>query len=281
VSRVLITGAHGMLGARVVEAAREAGHEVLAPGRAACDLASAPSVRAAVEGHRPDVVINCAAWTDVDGAEEHEAEALAVNGTGAGELAGAARAAGARVVHLSTDYVFDGAKREPWTEDDPVAPLGAYGRTKFAGERAVAAACPDHAIVRTAWLFGAGGRNFVDTMLALGAEREEVAVVTDQVGSPTWTGHLAPALVALAADTATGLFHVAGAGKCSWHELCVEAFRVAGLATRVEETTSARFTRPAPRPAYSVLASERPDAPRLPDWREGVAEHLAAARATA
>jgi len=265
-----------MLGCRVVEAARAAGHQVAAPERGECDLTSAASVQRALREHRPGVVINCAGWTDVDGAEEHEDAALAVNATGAGELAGAAHAVGARVVHVSTDYVFDGSKRTPWVEDDPVAPLGAYGRTKLAGERAVATACPDHVIVRTAWLFGADGRNFVDTMLELGAQREEVAVVVDQVGSPTWTGHLAPALVDLAGGTATGVLHVAGAGSCSWHELCVEAYRRAGLTTRVEETTAARFVRPAPRPAYSVLGSERAEAPRLPHWHEGLAGHLSA-----
>jgi len=272
----LITGAQGMLGRRVVEAARAGGLEVAALGRAECDLVSASSVRRAVERHRPDAVINCAGWTDVDGAEEHEEDALAVNATGVGELAGAACAVGARVVHVSTDYVFDGSKRSPWVEGDPVAPLGAYGRTKLAGERAVAAACADHAIVRTAWLFGAGGRNFVDTMLGLGAQREEVAVIGDQVGSPTWTGHLAPALVELATGSATGIFHLAGAGSCSWHELCVAAYRHAGLGTRVQETTSEHFVRPAPRPAYSVLATQRAESPRLPDWREGLAGHLAA-----
>ncbi|HEV2771184.1 MAG TPA: dTDP-4-dehydrorhamnose reductase [Solirubrobacteraceae bacterium] len=273
---LVVTGAQGMLGRRVVEAARAGGHEVAGLGRADCDLTSASSVRRAVGEHRPDAVINCAAWTDVDGAEEHEEEAQAVNATGAGVLAASACAVGARMVQVSTDYVFDGSKRTPWLEDDAVAPLGAYGRTKLEGERAVAAACADHAIARTAWLFGAGGRNFVDTMLSLGAQRDAVAVVSDQVGSPTWTGHLAPALVELAAGTATGIFHLAGGGSCSWHQLCVTTYRHAGLSTRVEETTSARFVRPAPRPAYSVLGTRRAESPRLADWREGLACHLAA-----
>jgi dTDP-4-dehydrorhamnose reductase len=159
-------------------------------------------------------------------------------------------------------------------EDDPPAPLGAYGRTKLAGEEAVAAAARDHAVVRSAWLFGAGGRNFVDTMLALAQERDEVRVVTDQVGCPTWTGHLAPALVELAERPDTGIFHVAAAGRCSWYELAVETFDVAGLSCRVVPTTSESFPRPAPRPAFSVLESIRPQAPILPAWQEGLRAYV-------
>ncbi|HEU4977357.1 MAG TPA: NAD(P)-dependent oxidoreductase, partial [Solirubrobacteraceae bacterium] len=169
----------------------------------------------------------------------------------------------------------DGRKTIPYVEDDPPAPVGAYGRTKLAGEEAVAAAGPDHAIVRTAWLFGSGGRNFVDSMLALAEGRDEVSVVTDQVGCPTWTGHLAPALVELAERRDTGVFHVAGAGRCSWYELAVEAFVVAGVDCRVVPTTSEAFPRPAPRPAFSVLESIRPEAPILPPWQEGLRAHLA------
>ena len=184
-------------------------------------------------------------------------------------------AAGAFVVHLSTDYVFDGDKREPWVESDLVAPLSAYGRTKLAGERAVARVTADHAIVRTAWLFGAGGRNFVDTMLRLGAERNEVQVVHDQVGSPTWTGHLAAGLVELAKRRTPGILHLAGAGGCSWHEFAVAIFAEAGLDVRVVAVTSDAFPRPAPRPAWSVLGTEHPDPIVLPPWREGLAAYLA------
>jgi dTDP-4-dehydrorhamnose reductase len=263
-----------MLGRAVVAAARERGHDVVPIGRDAADVTDAATVAAVLREAAPDVVVNCAAWTDVDGAEADEAGATAVNGTGAGNVAAAAAAARARVVHVSTDYVFDGAQREPYVETDPVAPQSAYGRSKLAGERAVADGAPDHAIARTAWLFGAGGRNFVDTMLRLGAERDEVTVVTDQVGSPTWTGHLAPALLDLAASPANGVFHVAAAGACSWHELAVEAFRRAGLRCAVREATTAAFPRPAPRPAFSVLRSARPETPALPDWQDGLAAHL-------
>ena len=180
------------------------------------------------------------------------------------------------LVHVSTDYVFDGSKREPWLESDATGPLGVYGETKLAGELAVAAAHPRYAIVRTAWLFGAGGKNFVDTMLTLGAQREEVSVVTDQVGCPTWTGHLAPALVALAErPEETGIHHVAGAGACTWNELAREVFARAALDCRVLPATSADHVRPAARPAYSVLGSERSNPIVLPDWQDGVGAYLA------
>jgi dTDP-4-dehydrorhamnose reductase len=273
--RILVTGAAGMLGRDVVQAARAAEHEVVALARADLDVTDAKAGERAVVDHRPDAVINCAAWTDVDGAEEREADALAVNGAGAGNVARAAGAAEASIVHVSTDYVFDGRKNAPYVESDPTGPLSAYGRTKLAGEREIVAAGASHAIVRSSWLFGAGGPNFVATMLALGAERDEVSVVTDQIGCPTWTGHLAPVLVALAAGGADGVFHVAGAGAASWNGLAVEAFELAGVECRVEPATTDEFPRPAPRPAYSVLGTERRDAPRLPPWQEGLAAYLA------
>lgn len=272
--RLLITGAAGMLGHRVVEAARAAGHEVVACDLDALDITDEAAVRARMADERPGAVVNCAAWTDVDGAQEHMREALEVNANAAGHVARAAAQQGARVVHVSTDYVFDGSKDAPWLESDPVGPLQSYGATKLRGEYAVAVGNPDHAVVRSAWLFGAGGPNFVDTMLRLGAQRDEVAVVSDQVGSPTWTGHLAIALVEVATSTATGTFHVAGGGACSWYELCVEAFRLADVDCTVNQTTSAAFPRPAARPAYSVLGTQRADAPRLPPWREGLEAHL-------
>jgi dTDP-4-dehydrorhamnose reductase len=179
-------------------------------------------------------------------------------------------------VHVSTDYVFDGTKSTPWVESDPVGPIGAYGRSKLAGEEEVAAAGGEHAIVRSAWLFGAGGRNFIDTMLALGDDRDEVSVVADQVGSPTWTGHLAEALIELAERRGdVGIFHAAGAGACSWYELAVEVFARSGVRCRVLPTTAERYARPAPRPAYSVLGTERDAAPILPPWQQGVAAYLA------
>jgi dTDP-4-dehydrorhamnose reductase len=273
--RILVTGAAGMLGRDVVQAARAAEHEVVALARVDLDVTDAGSVGQALADHRPDAVLNCAAWTDVDAAEEHEADAFAVNAAGAGHVARAAAAAGASVVQISTDYVFDGRKSAPYVESDPTGPLSAYGRTKLAGEGEVEAAGGRHAIVRSSWLFGAGGRNFVATMLGLGAERDEVSVVTDQIGCPTWTGHLAPVLVALAQGDAEGVFHVAGSGAASWNTLTIEAFQLAAIECRVVPATTDEFPRPAARPAYSVLRSERRDAPRLPPWQDGLAAYLA------
>jgi dTDP-4-dehydrorhamnose reductase len=280
--RLLVTGGAGMLGQAVAAAATRLGHDVVALSRAELDVTDADHVRRVVAAAEPRAVVNCAAWTDVDGAETAEAAATAVNGDGAGNVARAAAEVGARIVHVSTDYVFDGEREhagggagEPWIESDPVNPLGAYGRSKLAGEEQVAAATPEHAIVRTAWLYGAGGRNFVDTMLALGAERDEVSVVTDQVGSPTWTVHLAEGLVELAErGDDVGILHATGGGSCSWYELAVEVFDRAGMRCRVLPTTSDRFPRPARRPAYSVLGTEREEAPVLPPWQDGVAAYL-------
>jgi dTDP-4-dehydrorhamnose reductase len=273
--RLLVTGAAGMLGADVVIAAGERGHEVTGLGRAELDITDAGAVAAAIAATRPDAVVNCAAWTDVDGAEASESGALSVNGTGAGIVARAAAAAGARVVHVSTDYVFDGQATEPYVESDPVGPVSAYGRTKLAGEQAVLAAGDGHAVVRSSWLFGAGGRNFVQTMLGLAdGGREEVAVVIDQVGCPTFTGHLAEALVTVAEGGEAGVHHIAGGGHCSWHELAVEVFEQAGVEIRVAVTTTDAFPRPARRPAWSVLGSERARAIGLARWQDGVAAYL-------
>jgi dTDP-4-dehydrorhamnose reductase len=273
--RLLVTGAAGMLGRDVVAAAGDAGHEALALARADLDITDAAAVRAAVLAAHPDAVINCAAWTDVDGAETAEAQATAVNGAGAGHVAAAAAEAGALLVHVSSDYVFDGNASEPYREDAPTGPQGAYGRSKLAGEQAIAAAGGRSAIVRTAWLFGPHGKNFVDTMRRLGAEREEIAVVDDQVGCPTYTGHLAPALIAVAERGLTGVLHIAGGGRCSWFDLAQATFEETGLACRVRPQSTADTGRPAPRPAFSVLESTRRDAPALPAWRDGLRAHLA------
>lgn len=273
--RLLVTGAKGMLGHRVVAVARERGHEVVAADVEEFDLTDLEATRAFLTGAGPEAVVNCAAYTAVDRAEEDEPLALRVNGDGAGHVAQAATAIGARVVHVSTDYVFDGDHDRPWLESDPVAPLGAYGRTKLAGERAILAAGPEHAILRTAWLFGVGGPNFPDTMLRLAAEHGRLQVVADQVGSPTWTGHLAPALVDVAErPELTGIFHAAGGGQASWHEVAQETVRRAGVDVPVEPTTSAQFVRPAPRPAWSVLGTERDGGPVLPPWPDGLQGHL-------
>jgi dTDP-4-dehydrorhamnose reductase len=276
VTRILVTGARGMLGQAVVAEAIARGHETDARSRAALDVTDADAVSRVLGDVRPDVVVNCAAWTDVDGAETAEDDARAINAIGAGNLARGCEATGAFLVHVSTDYVFDGASKrgEAWVESDPVAPLGAYGRTKLEGEQLIQAAGQDHAIVRTAWLFGPGGSNFVDTMRRLGAERDELQVVADQVGCPTFTGHLATALLTIAERRAPGIHHAAGGGACSWFDLALATFDATGTRVRVMPVTTEAFPRPAARPAWSVLGSERPDAVRLPDWREGLRAHL-------
>ncbi len=268
-----------MLGQDVVRAAEADGDEVVALTRGDLDITDERAVAAALSDEPVDAVVNCAAWTDVDGAESDPDGADAVNALGAEHLAQAAAHVGARLVHVSTDYVFDGdrsADEPAYVESDAPGPRSVYGASKLAGEEAVAAAGGSHAIVRASWLFGVGGRNFVATMLALGEQRDEVTVVDDQIGCPTATAHLAPALLALARDAdAQGIFHVAGAGRCSWYELAVEAFRQAGVASRVIPCTTADMPRPAPRPAFSALASERDDAPLLPPWQEGLTTYLA------
>lgn len=273
--RIVVTGAGGMLGRDVVAAAQAEGHEPIGLARAELDVTDADAVRDRLTAARPQVVINCAAWTDVDGAETDEAGATAVNGRGAAHVAAAADAVGAAVIYPSTDYVFDGHKREPYVESDPVDPRSAYGRSKLAGERATITANARHHVVRTAWLFGIAGANFVDTMLRVGRRRTEVSVVDDQVGSPTFTGHLARALVRLPAGECFGIHHIGAAGECSWFEFARAIYARAQVDCRVKAISSAELARPAPRPAYSVLRSERDDAIELRPWPEGLDAYLA------
>jgi len=263
--RVLITGAGGQLGRALRE--EFAADDVLALTRTDWDVTRAPDER--LRREQLDLVLHAAAFTDVDGAESDPQGAAAVN------VAGTAHAAalGAPVAAFSTDYVFDGHKRSPYVESDGPNPLSAYGRTKLHGE---AAAGPDAWIVRTSWLFGATGHNFLLTMLRLGAERDEVAVVDDQRGCPTFVGHLAAAVRQLVdADAARGVWHVAAAGECTWADFAEAIFEDAELACRVRRIATADLARPAPRPAYSVLRSERADAPTLPHWRDGLRACLA------
>jgi dTDP-4-dehydrorhamnose reductase len=273
--KILITGAGGMLGQDVVRAAHAGNHEVVALARDDLDLRRGRLVRETLGREAPHAVINCAAWTDVDGAESDEEAATALNGEAAGVLAAAAAEVGAAIVHPSSDYVFDGTGRRPYVESDHTSPVNAYGRSKLAGEHAVAAANPRHFVVRTSWLFGAGGRNFVETMLGLASSGGPVLVVRDQVGCPTYTGHLAEALVRLLDGESYGLHHIAGGGECSWFEFANEIFQRAGVETRAMSCTSDEFPRPAPRPAYSVLRTERDYGLELPPWQEGLAGYLA------
>jgi dTDP-4-dehydrorhamnose reductase len=251
---VLITGAGGQLGA----ALREAFPEADARTHAELDVTQPFSADASL-------VLHAAAWTDVDGAESDPAGAELVNVGGTRNVA----ALGVPVVYFSTDYVFDGTKRVPYLESDEPRPVSVYGRTKLEGEQEV----HDGWIVRSSWLFGWTGTNFVRTMLRLGAERDELSVVADQQGCPTYVGHLADATRELL-ELPQGIWHVAAEGKCTWAEFARAIFEEAGLSTRVREITTEELGRPARRPAYSVLRSEREGAPRLPHWREGLRECL-------
>jgi dTDP-4-dehydrorhamnose reductase len=256
--RVLITGAAGQLGTALTAAF--AGDDVVALTRARWDV----TLPAPPDIELPELVLHAAAWTDVDGAEGDPQAAAAVNIGGVANVA----ALGAPLVVFSTDYVFDGTKASPYVESDAPHPRSAYGRTKLHGE---AAAGERAWIVRTSWLFGATGDNFVRTMLRLGAERDEVAVVDDQRGCPTYVDHLAAATRALVDGAAPyGVWHLAAGGECTWAELAEAIFAEAGLACNVRRITTAELGRPAPRPAYSVLRSERPYAPVLPHWRDGL-----------
>jgi dTDP-4-dehydrorhamnose reductase len=255
--RVVVTGAGGQLGRALVESFAD--DDVLPLTRADWDVSLPPPPLTASP---PDLVLHAAAWTDVDGAEDDPQGAAAVNVGGTAHAA----ALGAPLVHFSTDYVFDGRKHTPYLESDGPNPLSAYGRSKLHSE---GAAGEDAWIVRTSWLFGPSSRNFVRTMLRLGRERDEVAVVDDQRGCPTYVGHFAEAVHRIVA-LPRGIWHVAAEGECTWAELAEAIFAEAGIACRVRRITSAEFGARAERPAYSVLRSEREGAPTLPHWRQGL-----------
>jgi dTDP-4-dehydrorhamnose reductase len=273
-TRYLVTGAHGMLGAELVAAL--AGRNVTALGHSQLDIADPSHAFDAVTGH--DVVLNAAAYTNVDHAEIDEETAYRTNALGAQVLATAAREAGARFVQFSTDYVFDGNASSPYDEAAPLAPANAYGRSKAAGERLTLDANPWRTVViRTAWTYGAHGNNFAKTMLRLASERDTVEVVTDQLGQPTWTADLAAQTVTLLdAGIVSGIFHGTNAGQASWFDFARAIFHGAGLDTdRVKPTTSSTFVRPARRPAYSVLGHDAwasAGLTPLRHWREALEE---------
>jgi dTDP-4-dehydrorhamnose reductase len=277
--RLLVTGAAGMLGKDLVRAAEAAGYDAVGLAREDADITDLAAIDAAVRESAPDIVINCAGWTDVDGAEASTEQAHRANAEGAGNVATAAASAGAWIVQISTDYVFDGNKRSPYVESDAPSPLSSYGHSKLAGEREVVARCPDmHTIVRTSWLFGSGPC-FPATIMRLAGERDELTVVDDQVGCPTFTGHLAEALIELidAHALPLGVVHMAAAGSCSWYEFAREVLASGGVRCELRPGDTTDLARPARRPAYSVLATDwGPIVPRLPEWREGVAEYMSA-----
>ena len=273
--KILVTGAGGMLGTDFVRAASYWNHDVVGFTHAELDITDGEAVWRACVKEKPEVVVNCAAYTNVDGAQDDLVTASRVNVDGARFVALGAAEVGASVLYPSTDYVFDGLKGEPYIESDATRPLSVYGQTKAAGEAETAAANQRYFIVRSSWLFGTAGRNFVDTMLLVGQDQGDVVVVRDQVGCPTYTAHLADALVRLIGTSAFGIHHIAGGGECSWYEFAEEIFRQSALDVRMLSMTTAELSRPAPRPPYSVLTTERKEAIYLPDWQEGLAAYLA------
>ena len=281
-TRYLIAGANGQLGHDLQKALE--GRDVTALGRVDLDVTDLDAVREAAAGH--DVIINASAYTKVDDAESNEGAAYAVNALGTQNLAIAAAELGAKLVTVSTDYVFDGSATTPYAEDTPRDPISAYGRTKGEGERLALEAHPGGTyIVRTAWLYGAGGPNFAKTMVKLAAGRDTVSVVDDQRGQPTWTGDLAAQIVAmLDSDAPAGIYHGTNSGETTWFGFAQAIFAEAGLnPARVLPTTSAEFVRPAPRPSYSVLGHDAWTAAGLTpmrDWREALAEAAAAGAIT-
>ncbi|MSR22638.1 MAG: dTDP-4-dehydrorhamnose reductase [Gemmatimonadetes bacterium] len=276
--RVLVTGGDGLVGSALVPELRSRGHEVIAPSRRQMDLTGDPTrVHDAVREASPHAVVNLAGYTDVDGAERDTEAAMRVNRDGAGVVAAAAAASGAHFLQLSTDYVFDGRADRPYPPEAALRPLGVYGRSKAEGEERVRGAGGSHLIVRTSWLYGAGGRSFVDAVLRRARRGETLRVVSDQRGAPTWTRSLALGLAELMEEEERGTLHLTDEGEATWHDLAVEALRLAGLDGEVQPISSAAWGAAAPRPAYSVLdlsatrgLLKRP----LPHWRESLALYV-------
>lgn len=270
---ILVVGAKGMLGRDLMTLLGDRGHGV---DIADIDITSLESVLRVVGALKPEVVVNCAAYTDVDGCESDIDTAMAVNGEGVAHLAMACRDIGALLVQISTDYVFNGGKGVPYLEDDPPCPLSVYGESKLAGEMN-AACCPENLIVRTQWLYGLHGKNFVETMLKLGAEKNELTVVDDQVGSPTWTVDLARAILALIDKGCRGTYHAANSEYCSWNSFATAIFEESGLQVMVKPMTTSELNRPALRPLYSTLDCSKLTADtgfRPQGWRSALQAYL-------
>jgi len=275
--RVLIVGAHGMLGQDLVKVL-ERSFEVVALGRDELDISLYNNVKKVLKEVSPQVVINAAGYTDVDACERKSRLAFAVNGEGAKNLARATSVLKAKLVYISTDYVFDGKKETPYSEEDQPNPLNVYGESKLMGERYVQKFADDYLIVRTQWLFGPGGRNFVDTILDLSQDRERIEVVDDQVGSPTYTLDLSRAILTLLEKDLWGVFHVSNSGSCSWYEFAKEILAQVGRDTvQLVPISSADLTRPARRPLYSVLSNEKLHKEAglaMRPWQEALRDYL-------
>jgi dTDP-4-dehydrorhamnose reductase len=267
--KILIAGASGQLGRGLLHSL--ALHSMVALDRYALDVTQLEQVRDAIEYHKPDLVINASAFNDVDGAESQVAEAYAVNALGPRNLALATAARGITLLHVSTDYVFDGALEHPYHEFDRPNPLSIYGASKLAGEEAVRTFNPRHYIVRTAWLFWESGRNFLLSMYC-NASKPQLRVIFDQCGSPTYVPHLAQAIAELIASEAYGTFHIAGLGGATRWDLVAELFRILKISTPVQPVSYRAFPGPAKRPAYSVLTTAQTPRIELPPWQEGVSE---------
>ncbi len=279
--KVLVTGAGGLLAHAVLPALAAAGHDARGLTRAEADVTRPDALIAAARAFRPAWIFHFAAWAKVDDCESQPDRAFVVNGLGARNAALAAAESGSAVLAVSSDYVFDGRSRSPYREYDPVAPLQVYGASKWAGEQAVRETGVRHLIVRTAWLFGPGGGNFVDAILKKAGAGEPLSVVDDQRGSPTYTPDLAKALLRLAERAENGTYHCVNSGEASWHELASAAVRAAGLGVEVRRTDTASLGRPARRPAYSVLNaswSEHASGAPLPSWSDALDRHVNAAR---
>lgn len=273
--KISVLGARGMLGRDMVVAGLRAGHEVLAFDHSELDVTNEAQLTRRMNIDRPDAVINCAAWTDVDGAESEPEAAFAINGAGAGKAAKAAAEVGARVVYISSDYVFDGEKSGSYLESDTPRPISKYGESKLEGENATFRANRLSYVVRSSWLFGLGGTNFVDTMLQLGKSQGQVLVVHDQVGSPTYTWHLACGVIRLLDSDAYGLHHMAASGCCSWYEFAIRIFEEAGMEVVTLSATTEMVGRRAARPRNSTLGTASRYPIELPPWEEGLVSYLA------
>lgn len=274
---VLVTGVSGQLGYDVVKELTAKGHEAVGVDRAQLDITDEAAVSSYVQNLKPEAIIHCAAYTNVDAAESDKEGAYKVNALGTKYLAEAAKFVDAKMVYVSTDYVFDGNGKEPYEVDHPTSPLGVYGETKLDGEIILQDTLEKYFIVRTAWVYGINGNNFVKTMLKLAQDRNELGVVYDQVGSPTYTVDLAKFLVVLVVSNKYGIYHASNEGVCSWHEFAVEIFKQAGLDIKVNPLTSEEFPRPAARPKYSVLSKKKiVDQGFTPmrDWKEALKDYL-------
>ena len=274
--KILITGSNGMLGHDLIEALKD-NHELVLTTSRTLDITDKERVFDFISQNKPDIVINSAAYTDVDGCEENQDLAYSINGEGVKNLAFACREADSALLHISTDYIFNGENTRPWVEDDEIGPISVYGKSKLKGEQAILEILDKFFIVRTAWLYGVNGRNFPKTMLELAENHSQITVVYDEVGTPTYTPDLAKAISQLIETEHYGIYHITNSGSCSWCEFARYIFEVAGKDVEVIPVTAAEFARPAPRPHYSVLENrnwiEKGFEP-LRSYKEAIKEYI-------